>query len=552
MPGFDDYNPTIRWVQLSDLHMTIKGVDRFNIKNILPKLIDDIKKFNPHFLIFSGDISYSGKQDEFSEVERNLLKPLLKCKNLSIERIFLTPGNHDVDWNTLKLVPLKIFSKIDSQNQITELFQDSSEFNILQSAHSEYYKFSQSYGDNLQNTNPLPICHTNTFKLKRKEISVMSLSSAVLSRLNIEPKKGEVDYGKLAIGEYQICEALSKINKREPDIMIAITHHPLSYLYNWDKRVIENYFSKHCDFHCFGHSHFPNFECRVNPTGKLISLQTGALFSDYHDDNTYIQTTWYLNSHKVNIEQRKFNKTKLEWFATDEAFEVSLKHDDKTSTEVERLPLNLHDYDLNQSSEFQRNLKKIGISFEEVLSIIQKIFEGHINYFRRDFDKLPITLDKQLIVLLSKTIQSLEFHRIVSCTKKNSGKLLEWQKIIFAYRKSTYFAYREYQKETTISSKEFNTAHKSHKELSELIVEYFNKYEPQKINYLKQKSSDNIHFIEFNLRASHQELEEAKFYFMDRRNFPPAEANAQLILHLEASLMHLHKIVSSYFPGDKL
>ncbi len=56
--GFGDgYNTVIRFIHITDLHMTTDNVKNFNIKKVLPHLIADIKKFNPHFLLFSGDIS---------------------------------------------------------------------------------------------------------------------------------------------------------------------------------------------------------------------------------------------------------------------------------------------------------------------------------------------------------------------------------------------------------------------------------------------------------------------------------------------------------------
>lgn len=550
MPFGDDYNPPIRWIHISDLHMTAQGVDNFNIKNILPKLIEDIVSFSPHFIIFSGDISFSGKKDEYLAVNKHLLINLLQSRNLTSEKIFLVPGNHDVDRDILIKLPKDILSEFKSQNEITDFFQSPEKLNLLMAAHSEYYSFSEKYGKDTI-TNHLSICKNNTFNLKNKRISVVSLSTSILSNMNLSQKKGEGDYGQLAIGEYQLNPTLPN-NKPVNDLNIVITHHPLSYLSYWDRKVIENVFSNYFHFHFFGHSHYPKFEYSVSPSGKLVSIQTGALFSDYHDENMYTQLTWILNTNMVNVKERKWDKTKMEWITSNEAFEVSLDKKDSTSSTVQSLSLNINDYNIKQSKDFISNLKLLNINFDKILSMVQKIFENHINYFRSDYDKIPIPLDPEFYILISKLNQSIELHRIISCKVVDSNKLLDWNKIIFLYRKLTYFSFRKSIHKTEISHKEFNTANKGQKELGEAIIDYFKKFELITLLHTQIEESEILNLIQFHLKNSIQELEQAYYYFRNRRNFSPFDANAQIITHLEASLMSLHKIISSYFPGDKL
>ncbi len=166
MPEFDGSNPTIRWAHLSDLHMTSKGVVKFNINTVLPSLIEDIAKFNPHFLIFSGDLSYSGQIDEYKEVENKFLVPLLKrCKNLTRKRILIAPGNHDFDWSILREIPIDHANAIKSQDDLTDFFQNKSKFHHVYSANLSFAFLAKKYGNN-SFENKFPACSVNNIKIK--------------------------------------------------------------------------------------------------------------------------------------------------------------------------------------------------------------------------------------------------------------------------------------------------------------------------------------------------------------------------------------------------
>ena len=187
------------------------------------------------------------------------------------------------------------------------------------SAHHPFTEFSKQFNPKNIVKN-FPSSFTSEFTLKGKNISISSLSSSIFSNLNTSTKSREPDYGELAIGEYQIVKVLEKRNKNEIDLSLVLTHHPIDYLANWDRRIVENYFSKYFDFHFYGHSHYQRFEQRTNQYNHLNSVQSGAIYSDYDDDNVYTQLTWTLNDDKINILERIYNKSSMEWGNYDDMF----------------------------------------------------------------------------------------------------------------------------------------------------------------------------------------------------------------------------------------
>jgi 3',5'-cyclic AMP phosphodiesterase CpdA len=92
----------LQWIHLSDWHQ--RGAD-FDRKVVRDELIKDIKareKIDPSledldFIVFSGDISFSGQDAEFQTAKTELFDPVLAAASLTSDRLFMVPGNHDLD-----------------------------------------------------------------------------------------------------------------------------------------------------------------------------------------------------------------------------------------------------------------------------------------------------------------------------------------------------------------------------------------------------------------------------------------------------------------------
>ncbi len=548
MPSFDNYNPTIRWIHLSDLHMTEQGVNRFNIVTILPSLLDDIKTFEPHFVLFSGDLSYSGKKTEYDMVDAFLADLSEQC-SLEPSRIILAPGNHDVDWKALERLHNLSMPEINSQDSFTELVQDQSTLNLLLSAQASYLSFASKYG-NCSSVPHMPLSRTNHINLKNKKVTVVAVSDNLLGRIGKTSENREFDYGGLAVGSIQMHNICQSLHKHDPDITILITHHPTSYLQQWDKSVVESYLSKHFNFHFFGHLHEQCFHCTSNQIGEYISVQSGSIFSDYHGKNLYSQVTWNLNSNKINITERHYNKQSQSWVATDNSFEISLNKKSNFPDDIELVSYNLADYELVKGSSFRCNIREYKLDFDEIIEKVANIFKAHINYFRRDFEKLPIPIDTDYYLVATKCQKKIEFHMIKPCKELELSQILDWNRVILDYRKCTYFSYREPDYSFSNFPHEYKTAVRTHREIILEIRDFYKKYDKLDLAGNITKYTGCAQKIHFQLASSEQNLQEAEYYFRARRTMPPITANSQIIIHLEASLMHLHKAILSHFPGD--
>lgn len=100
-------NDSICWVHLSDFHFTT-GKD-YGRDEVLQALVADLEMFagkrpakrgaeplHPDLLLITGDIAFSGKGEEYA-VAREALETLCRAADVSPDRVFAVPGNHDGD-----------------------------------------------------------------------------------------------------------------------------------------------------------------------------------------------------------------------------------------------------------------------------------------------------------------------------------------------------------------------------------------------------------------------------------------------------------------------
>lgn len=552
---FDDITiPTIRFVCLSDLHMKESGHDEFNVSKILNSLIKDIVNFNPHFLFFTGDISFSGKLAQYQNVKDKLFDQLINKRcHINIDNIFTCPGNHDLDRATLKSFDTKKAKLIKSQNELTDFLSNDENQNMLLLPHAAFIDFSSRYGAKYESKQMrIPGSKLYEINLKNRSILIAALSSSYFSslRLDLSSDIDEPDYGHLAIGEYQIFSLLSESPKYEKDLCIVITHHPLSYLHHWDRDYIESYFQNFFDMHLYGHCHLFKGDTFIRQSGQMFAYQNPALFSDYYDDCAYSLITWYLDDNKINIVQRGLDKRELIWKNISSDLEIHIKKGQDKEVSTIKLPLKIEKYKLHFEEEFNNQIIILGFSREDILEMVQSTFSGHIHYFRQNYEHLPIPIANQLYCIISKSNEKISFHSLIECSDRNLEKISDWNNIIMNYRKLTYLSYRQKDNFSLLNNFLVKNACKLHDELRQSIKDYFDKwYNSGK----KENELENYSFyrrlIDLHMTNSKQNCDYALHYMRYRRDYAPDEANKNIVMGLELSLNYIHKIILSYYPG---
>jgi 3',5'-cyclic AMP phosphodiesterase CpdA len=98
---------TITWLHLSDLH--IQGTEGIRDRVLFDKMLSDIQtcleeeNLELDAVFFTGDLAFSGQQEEYTPATEMLDEILDKCGLTGRrEKLFIVPGNHDVDWSAVR------------------------------------------------------------------------------------------------------------------------------------------------------------------------------------------------------------------------------------------------------------------------------------------------------------------------------------------------------------------------------------------------------------------------------------------------------------------
>src|SRR5215831_9016687 len=89
----------VTWLHISDFH--IRAGDPYDRDVVLRALVESVRHFAdngraPDLIFATGDIAHSGKAAEY-EIATAFFDQLLDAAHLNKNRLFVIPGNHDVD-----------------------------------------------------------------------------------------------------------------------------------------------------------------------------------------------------------------------------------------------------------------------------------------------------------------------------------------------------------------------------------------------------------------------------------------------------------------------
>ena len=90
---------SVTWLHISDLH--VRGGDPYDRDVALRTLVKSVAEYRdrgraPDVIFATGDIAHAGKPPEY-EIAGKFFDDLLAAAKLDKSRLFVIPGNHDVD-----------------------------------------------------------------------------------------------------------------------------------------------------------------------------------------------------------------------------------------------------------------------------------------------------------------------------------------------------------------------------------------------------------------------------------------------------------------------
>jgi formylglycine-generating enzyme required for sulfatase activity len=402
-------NNQFQILHISDLHFNKEqDFDRsLVIELFLKRLKEDYNKgLQPEIVIVTGDIAYHGIKTEY-EKAKPFFDELLVCLGLEQDKLFVVPGNHDVNRKKYRKSDVPGYKDMKDLNDELEnkIFRQD-----LFKGIQDYFNFIDINYPHLSPVDEglVPFVHIHQC-LFRKKIGLIGLNSAWMCR-------EEQEKGKIAIGEYQVKQAVKKLNKMgKTDLIIFCFHHPLNCLWSEDRKINRRFFND--SILMIGHLHDVEAGSVNDLDGLLYQSQTGGLYlgSSSKWPQRYHYITFDENLENFRIDIRSFTKEKREWY----------------------IDINKGD---GGSKEFSMNIKKLtGKSKKQSEEIVKlhNIFKTYKTFALNEHRFLPMqgfetTLRtpieiEQIYVNMRAHLQSYDFDYTVKGRRKWNQKIKEEQ-----------------------------------------------------------------------------------------------------------------------------
>ncbi|MBN1317036.1 MAG: metallophosphoesterase [Anaerolineales bacterium] len=281
-PKIDVFGTTITWLHLSDFHIHASSNQQWDEDYVLRRMVRDIQKIaikvKFDFILVTGDIAFSGKVEEY-ELAKRLFDQLLKVTNLQKEHLFVIPGNHDIDRNSVTFLTKSGRLSISQQSDISEILNSNKDRGLYLSCFKNYFDFIKNYFDDSYIFNNDELGFVRRLAIKNTVVEILGLNSAWLAYGDHD------DCAKLALGEKQVNNVIEKCN--DADWRIAIMHHPFDWLHVCDKYNAEDILLDKCDFILNGHLHYPRLKLEKTFNGNGMKIFAGACFESRETMNHY-------------------------------------------------------------------------------------------------------------------------------------------------------------------------------------------------------------------------------------------------------------------------
>jgi len=275
----------LTWLHVSDFHLSDKGP--YSQEVILRSLVSSVKHFReeghvPDLIFATGDIAQNGKAKEYESATK-FFNDLLDAAGLNRDRLFIVPGNHDVDRKMGKGLERTFKTKddvdeyFDPQTPTPHLTQ---KFHAFSSWYNSYFSSIRSFPTNTT-CSPVEILTINNCC-----IAVLPLNSALFCI-------DDHDVAQLFIGRLCLDNAREQLKRlAAADLTIALIHHPLDWLSQVERRNIKTALGESVDLLLHGHCHEIDAESIASANGGFIKLAAGAAYQTRDWPNSAMYVTF--------------------------------------------------------------------------------------------------------------------------------------------------------------------------------------------------------------------------------------------------------------------
>lgn len=264
------------WLHISDLH--VRDTD-WRQDVVLDALVRDLPGLlqnaglSPDVLLCTGDIAQSGRREEYLAA-RPVFEELLRILGLPArDRLFLVPGNHDVDRRRIDR-PARamqaLFSGTGGVEEFNQVLVLPEELGLLGSRLGEYCRFTQDLLGAARAVSPDHPWRVDVYEHGSLRVGIASLCSVLVAGTDDERHK-------LLVGERQVRDAVKGL--AGCPLKVALLHHPVDWLAGEEEGRIRELLEAEFQVILHGHLHVPSTSARLSGSGTSITSAAGATYT---------------------------------------------------------------------------------------------------------------------------------------------------------------------------------------------------------------------------------------------------------------------------------
>ena len=246
-------------------------------------------------ILFSGDVAYSGKPEEY-EIAKNFLssikKKILAEKKVPLHFV-LSPGNHDCDFTKHTNVRQAVIAQLRSQG---DTMVDNDVVGTCTQIQTAFNDFRSSLSQPVV-AHSDPLLTQYELKVKSNTMLFSALNVAWMSTLHEQQ-------GKLVFP----CEQYRDLFDAQCDLHVVVMHHPLNWYHQSTYSTFRSLLRSTAHVIFTGHEHTASgFEVDDSINRRSVYLEAPALQSDSTDHESGFTIV------ELNLDEKQYKMTPYDW-----------------------------------------------------------------------------------------------------------------------------------------------------------------------------------------------------------------------------------------------
>lgn len=380
----------LRWLHVSDIHF--RGKSKLDQNDAFARIRADLARRTadgngPDLIFVSGDLVFSGDPGDFKDILRRLDELCRACE-LSRDRVFFCPGNHD---SNISVAPVLLQGCWTSLTNIAafQSFLESPEFQVLKGRQAAYRSFVEEFYGSSAGFDRHDLHADARIQIGDLAVGVLSVNSSLLAN------GGPDDHGHLQVCVRALEDPCERL--RDCDVRFVLIHHPFEWLAVFEADRAEALIFNSADIILRGHVH--RRKLTASQRGGIAST-AGALWDETAGDYEYSFGLIECDTLSCTIESVRYMQQTGDWMVDEKSAAIS-RDRDKRST-----PSSIWS-DLKSSLRYPAQIAAVlsGYSSELVTQTaggptylsIEKLVAGHIS---SRVDTLAITVVRVATLLM--------------------------------------------------------------------------------------------------------------------------------------------------------